>query len=204
MENIESKEKTSKRQAKIEQRRKEAQKESEKLNLAGTGRRVSSTRDPPQVISECTKINNGRDLQYCVVSFVAPDGARQRSKRVMIKFRGAFVSMNEADEYCKFLRSIDPDFDLHIFCMWEWIQVPPPAEQYESVEMKYMQEQLGPIMRQHYQQAVAGKLQVQNNLKKAKEEAKKKLTEADKERNKRIEKARLDEEAFRNTQQTSS
>jgi len=143
-----------------------------KTNTANNGMRVEAKGDP-EIIRLPTQ-------QWYVISFVSPLGLGQRSSHVMIKFRGAFETSEEADKHAQKVHKVDPDFDIHIFKANEWIQVPPPEKHYDSVPMKYMQDELRPIMDSYYDEQKKKKLNLDKRIEGAKKKSKKLLKKTNK------------------------
>jgi uncharacterized protein DUF5832 len=143
-----------------------SQKVTEEENLKG-GRRVGASRDPITV----------PDQQFAVISIVAPEGTRQRSKKTAIKIRGVFPDEVAARKHCEELFKHDPDFDLQIVQMYEWLVIPPPLEHQNSIPMEYQQEKLNDIMKGYYEQIKRGKKEVETRMKTAQKEAKRRLKE---------------------------
>lgn len=142
------------------------EKEKEEMNFTGKALRIGGKEDPPEV-----RIPG---QQWYLFSFVAPSGSRQRGKAVFVKFRGAFATDKEAEEHAKKMHEVDPDFDIHIFKANNWIQVPPPAEHYESVPMKYNQDKLDKIMDDYYSQQKKKEADLAARVRDAKRQAAKK------------------------------
>jgi hypothetical protein len=134
-------------------------------NLRGDGERVGSKRDAKEVLGQ----------KYAVVSIVAPEGTRQKAKNVCIKIRGVFATEAQATERVQELWEIDPDFDIFIIDMYEWIVIPPPIEFANEIKMKYNQEKLGPIMEGYYKQQDRAKKDMEQRVNRAKTRARKEM-----------------------------
>lgn len=106
--------------------------------------------------------------QYALISFVAPSGARQRSKFVQVKIRGVFDDDDEAQAHAKKLHEKDPDFDIHVVRMYEWLRIPPPQEVYEAVPMEYDDPDLDKVMKNYYSQQEAQRKAHEKRVKEAK------------------------------------
>lgn len=90
---------------------------------------------------------------FAVISFVAPFGARQRAKRILLKIRGVFSTVEEAREYVKTkLAPADPDFDLFIVDMWSWKGIPPTEHEEKQRAFDYSDPKMQKIMQGHYKQ----------------------------------------------------
>lgn len=136
----------------------------EDQNLRG-GPQVGAKRDPIEV----------KGQQIAVISIVAPEGTRQKAKRITIKIRGVFNTVEEADAHIEELWKLDPDFDMFKVSMYEWLVVPPPVENSNQIQMRYQQEKLDEIMRGYYSKIKQGKAEVDNRMKAAQKEAKRRL-----------------------------
>lgn len=139
------------------------------MNLTGNKLRIGAEEDP-----EGIRITG---QSWFVISFTGPVGANQRSKNLMIKVRGVFDTDEEAQEHAKRVFEADPDFDVHVFKAGAWIQIPPPREHYEAVQMKYNQEKLDVIMDGYYEQQKKAAADIKERVAKAKKTAAKKNKE---------------------------
>lgn len=136
----------------------------EEQNLKG-GPQVGAKRDPIEV----------KGQQIAVISIVAPEGTRQKAKRITIKIRGVFNTVEEADAHIEELWKLDPDFDMFKVSMYEWLVVPPPVENSNQIQMRYQQEKLDEIMRGYYSKIKQGRQEVDSRMKAAQKEAKRRL-----------------------------
>jgi hypothetical protein len=141
----------------------------EMKNLKGTGQRIASKTDPILPPGQ----------HWILMSWVAPKGTRQRSKTVAVKIRGVFDTWQEADNWAKDkLHPKDPDFDIHIVKMGEWIVVPPPSYIEDQIHMKYQQPVLDKIMDGHYKSVDEGRRKLETRMSKAREDSERKMRQA--------------------------
>jgi hypothetical protein len=127
--------------------------------------RVGSKRDPIEITGQ----------KFAVISFVAPESTRQKSKNVAIKIRGVFPDEQSAEKHAKELWSVDNDFDIHVVDMYEWIVIPPPIDLLSAIPMKYNQDKLDKIMKGYYDQMQRSKKDMEKRMNAAKREVRKKL-----------------------------
>jgi hypothetical protein len=73
--------------------------------------------------------------QYCLVSFVSPEGFQKGNKGcfVGIKIRGCFPSIERANKKVKELKEIDDEFDIYLAETGKWLEWEP--EDNELLEM---------------------------------------------------------------------
>ena len=62
---------------------------------------------------------------YALLSCVGPS-ANQKCDHVAVKIRGCFATKDEASAWAKRLQKLDPDFDIYMVNMGNWLYVPPP------------------------------------------------------------------------------
>jgi hypothetical protein len=136
-----------------------------KYNIRGDAERVGAKRDPMCVPGQ----------NYFLLSYVAPEESRQKNRKVYMKMRGAFNTVEEADKYAKELWDKDPDFDIFIVDAYEWIPIPLPMSMNMQVPMKYNQEELDKFMSQHYKNVEKGNKDIQERIAQSKRAAHKKL-----------------------------
>lgn len=113
-------------------------------NLKGEPGAVGMNRDPACV--------HPQGQQFAVVSWVAPSGTPQRAKNIAIKIRGVFGTKEEAHSHAGRIWTVDPDFDIHVVEMYEWLVLPPPMEHQMQIPMEYNQAKLDRIMKGYYHQ----------------------------------------------------
>jgi len=131
--------------------------------VARPGDRVGSKRDPPHY--------DVPGQQFLVISFVAPQGTRQKSKKVAIKFRGAFETEQEAKARVEEVHKFDPDFDVFFVDMYKWIELPPPFRTMMQTPMRYEDEDLNKTMQGYYRGIESSAREVKQRVQKAKAEA---------------------------------
>ena len=71
-----------------------------------------------------------RGQEYCLFSFLSPEGVMNCNVR-SVKFRGAFPSMERAEEYAKTLESKDKYFKIFIGESGKWLDFDPPTNRVE-------------------------------------------------------------------------
>ena len=160
--------KTVKRQNYLEKRKVKMENalQNDELNFPKNGVRVGAKEDP-------FEIQVPGQLWYCI-SFIAPIGASQRSKKTNIKIRGGFSTDTEAHAHADQIYKVDPDIDIHVVKGYNWIQIPPPLEHYDSIPMKYQQKEIGPIMDNYYMQQRKAAIELDTRMKNAKQQVTKK------------------------------
>lgn len=136
-----------------------------KKNLTGKGTRIAGK--PDELVLE--------GQQYAVISFVTPKTERATSDRIFMKFRGAFATPEDADAWAAKVHEADPDFDVHIVRMWNWIEIPPSEEIFQKIPRKYAEEGLDKIVRDHYANIERGNEAIRQRRKAAEKEAKRKM-----------------------------
>lgn len=135
-------------------------------NLKGNAQRVGAKRDPIEIASQ----------QWAAVSYVCPEGTRQRSKDCRLKIRGVFPTKEECNDYInQVLYPMDSDFDIFSVALYEWLPMPPPIELLPRIKMQYEDEKLNKIMKGYYERAEKGRIEVHNRMKTAQQDAKEKL-----------------------------
>lgn len=117
---------------------------SEDMNLKGEPGRVGMKRDPASV--------QPPGQLYACVSWVAPHSTPQRAKFIAMKIRGVFGTKEEALAHAAKVYAADPDFDIHVVDMYEWLVLPPPQEHQMQIPMEYNQAKLDRIMKGYYLQ----------------------------------------------------
>lgn len=113
-------------------------------NLKGEPGAVGMNRDPG-----CVQPSG---QQFAVISWVAPTNTPQRAKNIAIKIRGVFATKEEAHSHAGKIWAVDPDFDIHVVDMYEWLVLPPPMEHQMQIPMEYNQGKLDRIMKGYYHQ----------------------------------------------------
>lgn len=71
---------------------------------------------------------------FALLSFVAPDGTRQKGDRFAVKVRGCFATQDEAGAYAKKLMKFDPSFDVFVAPVGKWLPAPPDPNAVENQE----------------------------------------------------------------------
>jgi len=143
------------------------QEERKTMNLRGDGKRIGMERDPIEVPGQ----------KFAVFSYVAPHTAPQRCKTVAIKIRGCFETKDAADQRAHEVSQMDPDFDVFVVEMYEWLVVPMPLEQQASLQMKYNEKKMQQLMDSHYETVEKGRKTVQGRMQHSVEEGRKAAAE---------------------------
>lgn len=138
-------------------------------NLKGEPGRVSMKRDPASV--------QPSGQRFAVLSWVAPHSTPQRSRHIAVKIRGVFATVEEAKEHAAAVYRVDPDFDIHVVDMFEWLVIPPPMEHRMQIPMEYQQPKLDRIMRGYYEQIERQKSAHDRRVAKALADGQQKATE---------------------------
>lgn len=107
----------------------------------GSGSRTSEAKADPEELRV-------KGQQLAVVSFVAPP----RSNHMALKVRGVFDDQKEAEEHARRLMKADPDFDICVISMYNWIVLPVPDDLMAEIEHKYVDERLQKIMTGYHEQ----------------------------------------------------
>lgn len=86
-------------------------------------------------------------LQWALVSVVTPEEARapgtDRGDLFAFKIRGAFATIEEANEHARRLIALDPTFSIYVMKMYNWCPYPPPPG---SVPLHYQEEELDKLI----------------------------------------------------------
>lgn len=72
------------------------------------------------------------DQQYALFSFMSPEGIMNCNMR-LIKFRGAFPTMEKAREKAEELKKTDKYFKIHCAEQGKWVEFDPPEEHVEEI-----------------------------------------------------------------------
>lgn len=87
------------------------------------------------------------DVNFCIVSFVDSDIDRREVETppgcLGVKFRGAFASKKEAEEFLdSTLSKIEREVDMYIVDMYKWLLLPPDVDDIKDVRYRedYLQE----------------------------------------------------------------
>jgi len=160
-------EREARRRGVAEQLTKRLEEEKATMNLRGDAKRVGMERDPIEVPGQ----------KFAVVSYVAPHTAPQRCKTIAVKLRGCFESKDAADARAYEVAQMDPDFDVYVVEMYEWLVLPLPVEQQSALRMKYNQDKLQQLMDGYYQNVDRGRKNVQGRMQKSVEEGRKAAAE---------------------------
>ena len=138
-------------------------------DLKGRPGKVGMKRDPFEI--------QPPGQTYAVISWVAPHSTPQRAKQIAVKIRGVFHTKDEALAHAATIYQVDPDFDIHVVEMYEWLVIPPPREHQMQIPMEYNQAKLDRIMKGYYQQIRSQKRTHDKRVEDALEEGRRKATE---------------------------
>jgi len=129
-------------------------------NLRGDAPRIAAQRDPIEVPGQ----------KFFVFSYAAPHTSPQHCKYIAIKIRGVFNTKEEADKRLAEVHQMDPDFDIFVLDMYEWIVIPPPVEHQTAMPCFYNQPKLQELMKNHYETVARGASEVQERMQKSVDE----------------------------------
>ena len=138
-------------------------------NLKGEPGAVGMKRDPGSI--------QPPGQLYACVSWVAPSGTPQRAKSIAVKIRGVFGTRDEAHAHAAAIFQVDPDFDIHVVDMYEWLVLPPPMEHQMQIPMEYNQAKLDRIMKGYYHQIKLQKRKHDQRVASAVDEGKRKANQ---------------------------
>lgn len=139
------------------------------LNTKGTAARIAGKRDP---------IEPANGMKFAVISYVSPLGVRAgkvKAERTYVKIRGAFATEDEARSWCDKLYEVDPDLDMFIVELFEWLQVPLTDAAYARLPKKYEDEKLNAIFEEQHRQSEQSRRELEERLRKAKRDAAKRV-----------------------------
>lgn len=75
-------------------------------------------------------VNN---MRYALISVIG-ENFNQKNQTAAFKIRGAFATEEEARKHAQDLSRTDPDYDVFLISMYEWLALqPPPLEDIEEV-----------------------------------------------------------------------
>ncbi len=81
--------------------------------------------------------------KFVCISFVSPEGIRNCTTRG-VKIRGSYPTYDEAQERCKQLQEVDPDFDIFVGEVGKWLPWDPDPN--SAGDQKYQEEELQKIV----------------------------------------------------------
>ncbi|AYV82009.1 MAG: hypothetical protein Homavirus2_13 [Homavirus sp.] len=81
---------------------------------------------------------------YVCISFLSPEKIRNTSLRGL-KIRGVFRTREEADEHCKELQAVDPDFDVFVGEVGKWLPWNPDPN--DAKDQIYQEKELNDLMK---------------------------------------------------------
>lgn len=79
----------------------------------------------------CTDTLTVPGQNFALVSIVS-DRSPQKSERCCIKIRGVFSTVQEANHHAQRLSQTDPNFDILVVSMYEWLMVPPELDKIDD------------------------------------------------------------------------
>jgi len=139
-------------------------KERQERNLRGDGPKIGMKRDPVEVPGQ----------KYAVISYVAPHTTPQHCKYIAVKIRGVFNALQEANQRAEEVSHFDPDFQVDVVEMYEWLVIPPPVDLQAAVPYKYQQEKLQQLVDGHYRSIERGRTNVQQRMQRSVDEGREK------------------------------
>ena len=84
---------------------------------------------------------------YALVSIVSDKNTTQRSDKTILKIRGVFETLQEANKHAEKIVKIDPSFDVMVVSMYEWLMIPPDME--KIANQQYMDEELNGLISEY-------------------------------------------------------
>lgn len=93
---------------------------------------------------------------FALVSFVAPEGTRQRNDRFGMKIRGCFGTKDEAQRHVRRLQQTDRVMDIYLVDMYKWLLIPPDPTAIEDAE--YQEQFLNDLIRGYRENQELAKL----------------------------------------------
>lgn len=84
---------------------------------------------------------------YALVSIVSDKNTTQRSDKTILKIRGVFETLQEANQHAEKIVKIDPSFDIMVVSMYEWLMIPPDMEKIR--DQKYMDNELNGLISEY-------------------------------------------------------
>lgn len=101
------------------------------------------------------------DVNYCILSYVESDMERREVETpegcVGVKFRGAFATKKEAEEFLdSTLSKLERDVDMFIVDMYKWLLVPPHVDDIKDV--RYREDYLQDMFSSYEESQKAAKL----------------------------------------------
>lgn len=120
-------------------------------------RRVEAKEDPEAI--------HVKGQKYAVVSLVVPP----KSDHLALKLRGSFDEMEEAEKHAEEVMKTDPDFDIFIVSMYNWLVLPLPDDVRAGIKHRYTDERLDRIMGKYHEDRIKSKDFNQERIKASKE-----------------------------------
>lgn len=83
---------------------------------------------------------------FALISVVYNE-TRQKCDRLCLKLKGVFDTMEQAEEHVKQVMMEDPNFDVYVVSMYEWLLLPPKLEDLSNVQ--YIDEELNTLISEY-------------------------------------------------------
>ena len=84
---------------------------------------------------------------YALVTIVSSQNTTQHSEKTIMKIRGVFETLEEANQHALKLVKIDTSFDIMVVSMYEWLMIPPDMEKISN--QQYMDEELNSLVSEY-------------------------------------------------------
>ena len=84
---------------------------------------------------------------YALVTIVSSHDTTQRSEKTIMKIRGVFETLEEANQHASKIVKVDPSFDIMVVSMYEWHMIPPDMEKIN--DQKYMDDELNDLISEY-------------------------------------------------------
>lgn len=86
--------------------------------------------------------------RYALISIIGPDSP-QKHDQCAIKIYGTFSEQDEANKHAQKLREIEPNFNIYLVEMYNWLAIPPDPNTIEDQD--YTDKTLNEIVKGHIQ-----------------------------------------------------
>lgn len=95
--------------------------------------------------------------KFALMSFVSPD-SKQKCKNLAMKLSGVFSTQEEAGKHAKLLMDMNPMFDIYVVEMYNWVVVPPDAD---NIDSEWGDERLDALMKGYKEQRINAHAELQ-------------------------------------------
>lgn len=109
-------------------------------------------RETPKLIDMDTNLATDRitvpGQNYALISIVS-DRSPQKHRRqwCCVKIRGVFSTVEDANQHAQRLSQMDPNFDILVVSMYEWLMIPPELDKIE--DQVYSDEHLNDLISEY-------------------------------------------------------